>query len=134
MGASLLLDIGPLSHDCTDHALEAIYKSAAEQPPEATIWAPHHDPYVRDHVEAVTARGQSILVNILNDVLGRLGGEPVAICARACWPRRRNGCVGMTPNCGASRHGWNGASRPTTPWTIGCCWWTGSSRNTCRPT
>jgi hypothetical protein len=78
MGASLLLDIGPLSHDCTDHALEAIYKSAAEQPPEATIWAPHHDPYVRDHVEAVTARGQSILVNILNDVLGRLGGEPVA--------------------------------------------------------
>jgi hypothetical protein len=76
--APLLIDIGPLSHDCTDHALETIYKAQAETPPESAIWTPHHDPYVRQHVEDVTARGQRILLAILNELTGALGGEPVA--------------------------------------------------------
>lgn len=63
----ILFDLGPLSCGCTDHALEGIYKALGD-PPDDSIWAPHHDPYVRDHIEGVTAR----VIAILRDILGVL--------------------------------------------------------------
>ncbi len=73
----LLLDLGPLSCNCTDFALESIYKSLSE-PMDDGIWTPHHDPFLRDAIEDVTARGQAILLSIQNDLLGRFKGKPTA--------------------------------------------------------
>lgn len=63
MANPLLIDIGPLSCGCTDHALETIYK--AQRLDDGSLWAPHHDPFVRDHIEAVTTRGIGLLDTIL---------------------------------------------------------------------
>jgi hypothetical protein len=52
---TLLIDFTSVTCQCTDHALEAMYKSMSE-PPGDDIWTPHHDPYVSDHIEEVTAR------------------------------------------------------------------------------
>lgn len=54
----VLFDLGPLSEDQTDHALEAIYKAQSDLPPEqADIWEPHHSPFVRELIERFTDRG-----------------------------------------------------------------------------
>jgi len=81
----LLIDIGPLSCGCTDHALENIYKALSEPVSGDDIWAPHHDPYVRDHIEAVTARGLSILGAVLDDLLLFISGGHLA---KAGYPDR----------------------------------------------
>jgi hypothetical protein len=52
----LLFDLEPLTCCQTDHVLDGLYKALGEQP-DADIWQPHHDPWQRDHVEAVTQRG-----------------------------------------------------------------------------
>ena len=79
---SLILDIGAVSACGTDIALEAMYKAASE-PADEGIWAPHHDPYVRDHIESATAIGQSILIAIQDELLQRIGGKPVGVLAKA---------------------------------------------------
>lgn len=68
----LLLDIGPLSCACTDHALEEIYKAKSDLPDDL-LWRPHEDPFLRDHIEAVTQRGLLLLSNILHALLARFG-------------------------------------------------------------
>lgn len=74
----LLIDVGSLSACCTDNALESIYKAIADPPGDDGVFAPHHDPYVRGHIEAVTQRGQAILLAIQNELLAVLGGEPMS--------------------------------------------------------
>ena len=54
MSKPLLLDIAACT--CTDHVLEVMAKSMAEQATGDAIWAPHHDPYVSRHIEQVTGR------------------------------------------------------------------------------
>ena len=68
----LLFDFGPLSCGCTDHALESLHKALGD-PPDASIWAPHHDPLIRDHIEAATARGVAILDAIFAALIDLLG-------------------------------------------------------------
>jgi hypothetical protein len=64
---SILLDLESLTCCQTDHVLDGLYKSLAEEP-NADIWQPHHDPWQRDHVEAVTERGLARL-NMIRDAL-----------------------------------------------------------------
>lgn len=81
MSEPLLIDIGEAPHCCADHALEGLYKALADRPDE-TIWEPHHDPFVRDHIENVTARGLGILEIIAGMVMSGL-----APLAKAIWMR-----------------------------------------------
>ena len=77
MSKPLLFDLEPLSCGCTDHVLETMYKSMSDPPDGDMLWKPHHDPYVRDHIEDVTRRGQKILLAIQTDLIHRIGGEPI---------------------------------------------------------
>lgn len=72
----LLIDFGPLSCGCTDHALEALHKAQSQA--EDSLWSPHHDPYVRDHIEAVTARGAGILGAIVDGLFMFMSGGRLA--------------------------------------------------------
>lgn len=51
-----------MPHDCADHALEELHKALADAP--ESLWTPHHDPFIRDHIERVTARGGALLAEI----------------------------------------------------------------------
>jgi predicted XRE-type DNA-binding protein len=75
----LLIDFGPLSCGCTDHALEALHKAQSQA--DDSLWTPHHDPYVRDHIEAVTARGTGILGAIVDGLYMFMGGGRLAKAA-----------------------------------------------------
>ncbi len=77
MPKPILFDLEPLSCGCTDHVLETMYKSLSDPPDGDMLWKPHHDPYVRDHIEEVTKRGQKILLAIQTDLIQRIGGEPI---------------------------------------------------------
>lgn len=55
--APLLLDVATCCDEHTDAALEALYKAMGEDPPDADIWAPHPNPFVRRIVELFTQRG-----------------------------------------------------------------------------
>jgi hypothetical protein len=75
---ALLFDFTSTPECCTDHALEETYKSLADRPDES-IWEPHHDPLIRDHVEQATARGVAILRSIHDGLVGGIGAiEPMA--------------------------------------------------------
>lgn len=78
----LLFDLGPLSCGCTDHALESLHKALGD-PPDDSIWAPHHDPLVSGHIEAVTAHGLAVLDAILAAMIDLLGLE----LRKAAWAR-----------------------------------------------
>lgn len=68
----LLFDFGPVSACCTDHAIESLHKALGE-PPDDSIWVPHHDPYVSGHIEVVTMRVMAILATIqeaIEDLIG----------------------------------------------------------------
>lgn len=82
----LLIDIGRLSACCTDSALESIYKSLSDPAGDEGVFAPHHDPYVRAHIEDVTQRGQAILLAIQNELLAVMGGEPMSRLLKADAP------------------------------------------------
>lgn len=72
---SLLIDVGPLSCECTDHALDTIHKALSEDQGDGLLWRPHHDPYVRDQIESVTRRGLIILQEILDELKRWLQGR-----------------------------------------------------------
>ena len=75
----LLFDLEPLTCCQTDQVLDGLYKSLAEEP-DADIWQPHHDPWQRDHVEAVTERGLT-RINAIRDAVTmavtEASGEPL---------------------------------------------------------
>lgn len=62
MANPLLIDVGPLSCGCTDHLLETLAK--AQSAGDDTLWAPHHDPWVRNHIESITQRMLAIFGDI----------------------------------------------------------------------
>lgn len=84
-GSPLLFDLAPSPACCTDHALDELYKALGD-PPDESIWAPHHDPRVRDHLEEVTAHGQRLLLDIQNAVFKFLNAEPADELAKAARP------------------------------------------------
>lgn len=65
---TLLLDLGPLTCGQTDHLLDGLYKAVGDPPDAEDLWAPHHDPWIRDFIEDWTARGIARL-NRLRDTL-----------------------------------------------------------------
>ncbi len=65
----LLFDLTDAPTCCTDHALEELHKSLADGG-GSDIWAPHHDPLIAGHIEAVTSRGLAILSAIRDHVAG----------------------------------------------------------------
>lgn len=75
----ILFDLEPLTCCQTDHVLDGLYKSLGDSP-DTDIWQPHHDPWQRDHVEAVTTRGIARL-DAIRDALAyavtEAGGEPL---------------------------------------------------------
>jgi hypothetical protein len=71
----VLFDLGPLGCECTDHALESIYKALANDPKAAALWLEHHDPYISAHIETVTARGLRILDDIQHAVMALVRGN-----------------------------------------------------------
>lgn len=71
---ALLFDLGPLTCHCTTHVLDELYKALADPPdPEDTsLWEPHHDPWMRNHIETVTRRGQTLLETAQNALFSPL--------------------------------------------------------------
>lgn len=62
--APLLIDIGPLSCGCSDHALEHLHKAMAGEPGDEGIWAPHESPFVRELIEQITQEGMGRLSDL----------------------------------------------------------------------
>ena len=84
----LLFDLEPLTCCQTDHVLDGLYKSLAEEP-DADIWQPHHDPWQRDHVEVVTQRGLIRLDAIrdaVTEAVTEASGKPL-LKADSPWAR-----------------------------------------------
>jgi hypothetical protein len=52
---ALLLDIGPLSCGCSDHALDELHKAMSED--GIKEWARHESPFIRDLIEMFTESG-----------------------------------------------------------------------------
>lgn len=77
MNDPVLFDLGPLDCSCTNHVLEEMHKSLVDPPGSSKIWKPHHDLFVRDHIEQVTQRGQRILLDMQTDLLSIAEGVPV---------------------------------------------------------
>lgn len=77
---TLLIDFGDVpDHQC-DACLDGLFKSLSEQPPGShpeSIWAPHENPLLREHVEDVTRRLQAILRAIQDALAQALTGAPM---------------------------------------------------------
>jgi hypothetical protein len=85
---TLLFDLGPLSCTCTDAALEGMYKALADPGADEGIWEPHHDPWLRDHIEDVTRRGQAIITQMRDALIGGMGlPEPGPLAKADPWQR-----------------------------------------------
>lgn len=52
---AVLLDLGPLSCGCTDHALESLHKAMSEDGIQE--WAQHESPFIRELIEKFTEAG-----------------------------------------------------------------------------
>ena len=72
--APLLIDIGPLSCGCSDHALEHLHKAMAGEPGDEGIWAPHESPFVRELIEQITQEGMGRLSDLNAALLQWLEG------------------------------------------------------------
>lgn len=73
----LLVDLGPLSCGCTDHALETLHKAQSED--QADIWAPHENPWIRELIERLTAQGLQATEDLGQAVMAWLAGSvPIA--------------------------------------------------------
>ena len=84
----VLVDMGAIPECQCNDALDGIYKALSESPDgdERSIWAPHENPYLRQHVEEVTLRLQALLLKI-QDVLARLlTGEALGTLQKAQVP------------------------------------------------
>lgn len=84
--APLLIDIGPLSCGCSDHALEHLHKAMAGEPGDEGIWAPHDSLFVRELIEQITQEGMGRLSDLHAALLqwleGRAAGRLMAAAPR----------------------------------------------------
>ncbi len=89
--AVLLIDVGDVPACHCDDALEGMYKALAESPDgdDRSIWAPHPNPFLTEHVEDVTQRFQAILERIQDIIARLLTGEPIGTLAKADVPWMR---------------------------------------------
>lgn len=90
MGAPLLIDVGAVPAEACTDCLESLFKAIAEDPTgdgDRTIWAPHDNPWLAAHVEAVTGRMQRLL-EAIQDLFAQLltGGEPMDLLQKAMPP------------------------------------------------
>jgi hypothetical protein len=73
--AALLIDIGDLSEQQCDCALETIYKSIHDHGDDDSIWNPHESPYIRRLIELFTQRGLMRLDGFRADLEKWVDGE-----------------------------------------------------------
>lgn len=71
---SLLLDLGHIDCDCTDHALEALHKAIADPPKGMAAFEPHENEFIRLTIETFTARGIKRLADACAGLLRAVGG------------------------------------------------------------
>ncbi len=81
----VLLDLGAVPACHCDDALDHLHKAIAEDPhgePES-IWRPHENPWLTEHVEDWTSRMQALLVAIQDTLARALTGQPLGELAKA---------------------------------------------------
>lgn len=87
----LLLDLGQVPDAHCDACLETLHKALAEDPRaegDALIWARHDNPWIADHIEALTAWMQRILLSIQDAMAAALSGKPIGELRKAApWER-----------------------------------------------
>ena len=83
---TLLLDIGELTEQQSDRALNTIYKAIHSHDDDESIWSEHENPYVRRLVELFTRRGLMRLEGFRADLAKWLSGERHRAGARAPRP------------------------------------------------
>ncbi len=88
---TLLIDIGDVPAEHCDGCLDDLYKALAEDPHGApeSIWAPHENPLLREHVEDMTRRFGAILRAIQTALARALTGEPMRDLQKAALPWMR---------------------------------------------
>lgn len=89
----VLIDIGPLSCSCSDHALESLHKAMQEDMDD--IFRPHENPFIRQLVEQMSEKGADALSHFQDELLQWLDSSPVGA------PRPKptaSGLVRWTPN------------------------------------
>lgn len=74
---ALLVDLEAVPEALTNRALDMFAKARAIGPVSGDgIWQPHENPWLREHVETVTARGQAYLDGMQNDLFAVFGLTP----------------------------------------------------------
>lgn len=75
---TFLVDLGDVPEECCNRGLDLMVKASAEPGEhEESIWAPHENPYLRQHVEEVTRRLQMILEGLQDAFARLLLGDPL---------------------------------------------------------
>jgi hypothetical protein len=73
---ALLLDIGPISCGCTNHALELFSKAmSGEDGADDGIWKPHDSPFVRYLIELFTQKGLTMLSDVQAELNAWIEGQ-----------------------------------------------------------
>ena len=73
LNKALLLDVGPLSCDCTDHALEALHKALSED--GIQDWARHESPFIADLIERFSQEGLLRAQSVRDELSAWIAGE-----------------------------------------------------------
>lgn len=82
---ALLLDVGPLSCGCTDHALETLHKAMSEDGIQE--WAQHESPFIRELIEKFTEAGLLRSATVRDELAAWISGaHHVAGAARTAAP------------------------------------------------
>ncbi|RVT91449.1 hypothetical protein EOD42_22600 [Rhodovarius crocodyli] len=86
MTGPLLLDIGAVPEAHCNDCIEGLFKAMAVDPRgdgDASIWERHHDPFIAQHIEDVTAWMQRILQAIQDELIAYMGGKPLGALRKA---------------------------------------------------
>ncbi|MBN3839219.1 hypothetical protein [Burkholderia sp. Ac-20349] len=73
---ALLLDIGPVACDCTNHALELFSKAlSGENGSDDGIWQPHDSPFISHLIELFTQKGLTKLSDVHAELQAWIAGQ-----------------------------------------------------------
>lgn len=72
---TLLLDVGSLTCDCTDHTLEQMYKAIGDPPGSSKSFTLHENPFLTDHIEIAYRRVWDRFVDIESDLKSLVRGR-----------------------------------------------------------
>lgn len=85
MHKAVLLDVGPLSCGCTDHALDELHKAMSEDGIQE--WARHESPFIADLIEQFTQAGLLRSEQVREELTAWIAGERhIAGLARSAAP------------------------------------------------